>query len=79
MAKVEKAGPYTVGGASRKTVPRGYDANHKRANYLLHEGLYAGLELPFSASAKPGFADVAEGHFKATWPIGKWLLDEVVG
>ena len=79
VAKVEKAGPYTVGGASRKTVPRGYDAKHKRANYLLHEGLYAGLELPFSASAKPGFADVAEGHFKATWPIGKWLLDEVVG
>ena len=79
VARVEKAGPYTVGGASRKTVPRSYDADHERASYLLHEGLYAGLELPFSAAAKPGFADVAEGHFKATWPIGKWLLDEVVG
>ncbi|MBO6538472.1 MAG: DUF2461 domain-containing protein [Rhizobiaceae bacterium] len=78
IAKVEKAGPYNVGGASRKTVPRGYDADHKRAAYLLHEGLYAGLELPFAAATKPAFADVAEGHFRATWPIGRWLLDEVV-
>ncbi len=78
VAKVERAGPYNVGGASRKTVPRGYDADHERAGYLLHEGLYAGLELPFSAATKPGFTDVAEGHFTATWPIGKWLLDEVV-
>jgi hypothetical protein len=59
-------------------VPRGYDADHKRSGYLLHEGLYARLELPFAAATKPGFANVAEGHFRATWPIGRWLLDEVV-
>jgi uncharacterized protein (TIGR02453 family) len=78
VAKVRAAGPYEVGGATRKTVPRGYDADHERAGYLLHDGLYAGLELPFAAATAPNFADVAETHFTATWPVGKWLLDEVV-
>ena len=78
IAKVKKAGPYEVGGATRKSVPRGSDPSHERARLLLHEGLYAGLELPAADAAKPGFADRALAHFAATWPIGKWLLDEVV-
>jgi uncharacterized protein (TIGR02453 family) len=78
-AKVLAAGPYEVGGATRKKVPRGYDADHKRAAYLLHDGLYAGLELPFAAATATNFADVAEAHFAATWPIGRWLFDEVIG
>jgi uncharacterized protein (TIGR02453 family) len=77
IAKVKKAGAYEVGGATRKTVPRGYDAAHPRAGLLLHEGLYAGLELPAADATGPGFADRALAHFAATWPIGKWLLDEV--
>lgn len=75
--KVKKAGPYEVGGATRKTLPRGYDTSHPRAGLLLHEGLYAGLELPAADAVKPGFAERALEHFAATWPIGKWLLEEV--
>jgi uncharacterized protein (TIGR02453 family) len=78
VARVLAAGPYEVGGASRKSVPRGYDAGHERAAYLLHGGLYAGLELPFAAATAANFADVAETHFAATWPVGRWLLDKVV-
>ena len=77
MEQVNKAGPYEVGGATRKTVPRGYDASHERAGLLLHDGLYAGLELPAAEAAKPGFADRALSHFAATWPVGDWLLKEV--
>jgi hypothetical protein len=77
IAKVKKAGAYEVGGATRKTVPRGFDAAHPRAALLLHEGLYAGLQLPATDAAKSGFADRALAHFAAAWPIGKWLLDEV--
>jgi uncharacterized protein (TIGR02453 family) len=77
IAKVKKAGAYEVGRATRKTVPRGYDGAHKRASLLLHEGLYAGLELPAAEATKSGFADRALTHFSATWPVGKWLLDEV--
>jgi uncharacterized protein (TIGR02453 family) len=79
IGEVKAAGRYEIGGASRKTVPRGYDAAHKRAGFLLHEGLYAGVDLPSGAATAPGFADTAYGHFAVTWPISKWLLDEVVG
>lgn len=74
---VRAAGPYEIGGATRKSVPRGLDASHERAGLLLHEGLYAGLELPGQEAAAEGFADLAFGHFAATWPIGKWLLEHV--
>ena len=65
---------YEVGLASRKSVPRGYDASHPRARYLLHEGLVAMLEghLPPEA-ASPVFADICVAHFKAVNPINEWL------
>ena len=71
IGRVKAAGPYEVGGATRKTVPRGFDASHKRARFLLHEGLYAGLELPGeSQPPSPVSATSRFGHFSATWPIG---------
>lgn len=75
--KVKAAGIYEIGGITRKSVPRGFDPNHERAGLLLHEGLYAGLELPAAEAFKDGFADLALKHFSATWPIGQWLLEEV--
>jgi hypothetical protein len=78
VEKVQGAGPYEVGGVTRKTVPRGFDAAHPRARFLLHEGLHAGLELPAAEATKAGFVERAASHFAATWPVGKWLLDEVV-
>lgn len=77
IEKVKAAGPYEIGGATRKSVPRGFDASHERAGLLRHEGLYAGLELPGQEAATEGFADLAFIHFTQTWPIGKWLLDHV--
>jgi uncharacterized protein (TIGR02453 family) len=77
IADVKAAGPYEIGGVTRKTVPRGFDAAHERAGLLLHEGLHAGVDLPSDAATVPGFADAAYGHFAAAWPISKWLLAEV--
>ena len=74
---MKAAGPYDIGGASRKTVPRGFDATHERAGFLLHEGLHAGVDLSSNAATVPGFVDAAFAHFAATWPISRWLLDEV--
>jgi uncharacterized protein (TIGR02453 family) len=75
---VGDAGPYTIGGATRKAVPRGFDPTHERAEYLLHEGLFAGFETEDTAVAEtPGFLDFCTGHFKAMWPISRWLLKEV--
>jgi uncharacterized protein (TIGR02453 family) len=79
VAKVQKAGPYEIGGASRKTVPKGYDASGPGADFLLHEGLYAGLELPGEAALEPDFDKIVLKHFKATWPLSQWLIAEVGG
>jgi uncharacterized protein (TIGR02453 family) len=77
VAAVEKAGPYEIGGKTRKIPPRGFETDPDRADYLLYEGLYTSIRLPAKAAAKADFADVAFDHFKKTWPIGKWLLEEV--
>ncbi len=78
VGEVRAAGPYEIGGATRKSVPRGFDASHERAEYLLHEGLFAGFETEDTAVAEmPGFVDFCTGHFKAMWPISRWLLKEV--
>ena len=61
--EVKASGPYEIGGATRKTTPRGFDANHERAGLLLHEGLHAGLELPVAEAFKDRFADRALAHF----------------
>ena len=66
--------PYEVGLVSRKSVPRGYDAAHPRAPYLLHEGLVAVLEGPLPPEvAGEDFVDACLEHFKAVSPINVWL------
>jgi uncharacterized protein (TIGR02453 family) len=77
IAGVKSSGPYEIGGATRKTTPRGFDASHERAGFLLHEGLYADIVLAPAAAASPGFADAAFSHFAAMWPMSRWLLEEV--
>ncbi|MCI0571315.1 MAG: DUF2461 domain-containing protein [Myxococcaceae bacterium] len=73
--EVKGSGPYEIGGATRKTVPRGFDARHERAGLLLHEGLWAGLEgrIPPEARSER-FVDSCEKHFAALAPINRWLL-----
>jgi hypothetical protein len=78
IAAVDAAGPYIIGGASRTAVPRGFKRDHPRAQYLLHEGLWASLETRTGTVAQtPDFVDFCLGHFGAMWPISRWLLDEV--
>lgn len=70
-------GAYQIGGETRKSVPRGFDPDHPRARLLKFEGLYAGIELPAKAAEASDFAGQALSHFAATWPVGRWLLEEV--
>jgi uncharacterized protein (TIGR02453 family) len=79
IAEVEAAGDYGVGGMSRKSFPRGYDKAHQRAKYLLWEGLPAMAHMTIDEALSPGFGDRALTHFRNTWPMGQWLLDEVTG
>ena len=78
VQQVRKAGPYEIGSATRKSVPRGFNAAHERAEYLLHEGLFATFEgEPGGISERPDFVNFCVGHFRAMWPISDWLLKEV--
>lgn len=77
IAQVEAAGDYAVGSMPRKSFPRGYDKSHPRAQYLLWEGLPAMARVSVEEAQAPDFGDRALGHFRATWPVGQWLLDEV--
>lgn len=75
--KVAGSGHYSIGGKSRKRHPQGFDPDHPRADYLLHDGLFAGIELQSDVIAENDFAERCFYHFAATWPISNWLLDDV--
>jgi uncharacterized protein (TIGR02453 family) len=77
VAEVKAKGDYGIGEKTRKLMPRGYETDPDRAEYLLYEGLTAGTEMPASAAAKPDFADRCIEHFANTWPIARWLVAEV--
>jgi uncharacterized protein (TIGR02453 family) len=79
VEQVRAAGPYAVGEKTRKKLPRGYPADGPAAEFLLHESLHAGIDLPAEAARKKDFLDVCVGHYRAIWPISQWLLDEVSG
>jgi uncharacterized protein (TIGR02453 family) len=49
MLLVERAG-FEAKGSELKKIPRGYDGDHRNAEYLLHNGLYASKELDFPKS-----------------------------
>jgi uncharacterized protein (TIGR02453 family) len=72
---VRAAGPYTVQGATRKKVPRGFNAEHPRAAALLHDGLYATVECkPPNSIGSADFVDECASHFAAMLPLHRWLL-----
>ena len=71
------AGPYEIGGKTRKLMPRGFSTDPDRAEYLLYEGLYTSVTLPVAAAQRADFVGVCREHYARMWPIAKWLLDEV--
>jgi uncharacterized protein (TIGR02453 family) len=74
---INALGRYQVGYPKRKTVPKGFDANHPRAEYLKYESLWGHLQLPADAAVSPDFADVALTAWRDLAPLSKWLLSEV--
>lgn len=72
--QVSKKG-YIIGVKHYKRVPRDYDANHERAQFLLHNGLTAMIEemIPkeFNSSS---IVDYAFSHFKNMLPLHQWLI-----
>ena len=65
----------SVGGVTRKAVPRGFDPDHHRAHLLLHEGLYAAYEgAPPASLHDASFVDWCVAEFETISPLVDWLL-----
>ncbi len=76
IAAVRDAGPYEVGGAHYKRVPRGYAPDHPRAELLKNNALWVGHELPmgeFVHSAE--LLDVCMTHYAAMEPVQRWVVE----
>ncbi len=74
VAKLEKMG-YEVGGRELKTVPRGFDPEHERAELLKHKGLYAMVETEPRDAQKKNFVGTCVGHFEKLEPLNAWLRE----
>jgi uncharacterized protein (TIGR02453 family) len=78
VERVERAG-YELGGRNYKRAPAGFDAPPERAPLLLHDGLYAGIELPLPREVHtPELPRLCAKHFRALRPLQDWLV-ELVG
>jgi uncharacterized protein (TIGR02453 family) len=70
---VETAG-FTVEGESLKTVPRGFDKDHPRAELLKHKSLTAGVDLGQPAwLATPGATDEVARRWEELRPLVEWI------
>jgi uncharacterized protein (TIGR02453 family) len=75
IKSIKKEEPYFYGGRHYKKIPSGYDAKHPNAEFLLHDGLYAGIEMAippefFSAA----LVDLCFENYKKMLPLHRWLL-----
>jgi hypothetical protein len=75
VAPLRKGRRYEIGGLTRARVPRGYDADHPRAKWLLHDGLWAtrGFE-DTKVLHTPAFVDRCFELCREMAPLHRWLV-----
>ncbi len=65
-----------VGGAHYKRVPRGFTADHPRADLLRYNALHAWIEEPLPPEVHAAdFVDFCCERFRKVSPIQRWILD----
>lgn len=71
--KLRRAG-YDLGGEHYKRVPRGFEADHERADLLKYAGIYAhkDIGLPKELTG-PSFTKVCARHFARLAPLSEWI------
>ena len=75
LAGIKKKKGYRIGGKHYKRVPAGFDASHPNAEFLLHNGLHAGVESPVPDDfySKKLVAYCWE-KFQPLIPLHSWLV-----
>ena len=73
---VTQSGNYEIMGQHYKRIPQGYDAAHKRASWLLYNGLYAhpGRFIGLETVTTPEIVDICMQHFRKMAPVQQWLV-----
>ena len=66
---------YQLGGEHYKTVPRGFDKEHPRAELLRYNGLHA-FPPPIAPAdvQSPALVDLCADHFEKLAPLHHWLV-----
>lgn len=74
--QLQAAGTYMIEGKGFKRVPRGFDASHPRAEWLMYKGLYVVITqpIPLEIAQTPELIDVVMTHFSHMAPIQQWLM-----
>ena len=71
---------YNIGRLHYKKTPRGFDSSHPNAEYLLYNGLHAGITMPIpDAFYSADILDLAFEHYQKMLPLHQWLNKAVVG
>ena len=79
VKKVSDQG-YAVNGKHYKKVPRGYDADHPNAEFLLYNGLTARVENNIPDEFFTGaIIDYAYSHYRNMLPLHRWLKKVLEG
>jgi uncharacterized protein (TIGR02453 family) len=74
LQAVQASGDYPLGGKHYKRTPRGFDPGHARAEWLLHNGLYASTEdLIPEALYSAELVDFCLEHYTNMLPLHLWL------
>jgi uncharacterized protein (TIGR02453 family) len=78
--RVTAAGEYRLGGQTYKRVPRGFDAEHPRAEWLRYSGLHVfSPVLQADDALEAGLVERVMKHFRNMSPIERWLARAVYG
>jgi uncharacterized protein (TIGR02453 family) len=76
LAAVSQAGEYAIGGEHYKRVPRGYETQHRRAELLKYNGLYAQSgQIQPDVISRPEFVELCFEHCRNMAPLQQWLVD----
>lgn len=71
------AAGWTVGGDATKRVPRGYDADHPRAELLKHKGMYVMAHASHDDLTSARAISAVTEAWRAAEPFARWWADEV--
>jgi len=75
VARVTKIRDCRIGGHHYRRIPRGFDPEHRNAEFLKFNGLYAGIQTKIPRELHtPRIIDYCYERYRAMAPLHRWLL-----